>query len=162
MDNRGAINLNSGVINGDQTLVNTLEGTISGRGTILTVFSNEGLLLAQGGALKIQSNFPNSGTIAIGGLGSSLVGGVITNFGTIRAGGFLNEGTMTFSGGISTINGDIVNSAAHQIRVAYNPAIFTGLVTNNGIFKNTSTSITFAGTYIENGTFISDPADNFF
>src|SRR5213075_2844674 len=48
------------------------------------------------------------------------------------------------------------------LRVAYNPALFTGNVINNGIFKNTSTTVTFAGTYTENGTYISDPADNFF
>ena len=69
---------------------------------------------------------------------------------------------MTFSGGTTTINGNLTNQAGHQVRVAYNPAIFTGNVTNNGIFKNTSTTITFAGTYTENGTFISDPADNYF
>src|SRR5258706_3000549 len=69
---------------------------------------------------------------------------------------------MTFSGGTSTINGNVTNSAGKQIRVAYSPAIFTGNVTNNGIFKSTSTTVTFAGTYTENGTFISDPADNFF
>src|SRR5207237_965321 len=39
---------------------------------------------------------------------------------------------------------------------------FSMYVTNNGIFKSTSTTVTFSGSYIENGTFISDPADNYF
>src|SRR5205085_1022683 len=64
--------------------------------------------------------------------------------------------------GTSTINGNVTNQGGHQIRVAFTPAIFTGTVTNNGIFKNTATTITFAAQYFENGTFISDPADNFF
>jgi hypothetical protein len=66
------------------------------------------------------------------------------------------------TGGFTTINGNVTNAATKQIRVAYNPALFTNNVVNNGIFKNTGTTITFAGTYTENGTFISDPADNFF
>jgi hypothetical protein len=88
--------------------------------------------------------------------------GQISGFGTIRTGGLTNNGSVTLTGGFTTVIGNVTNNAGHQLKVAYNPAIFTGNVVNNGIFKNTSTTITFAGTYTENGTFISDPADNFF
>src|SRR5207248_1149821 len=88
--------------------------------------------------------------------------GRITGWGSFSSGALTNNNLITFTGGFSTINGTVTNAAGKQIRVAYNPALFTGNVSNNGIFKNTSTTITFAGTYTENGTFISDPADNFF
>src|SRR5678815_890166 len=88
--------------------------------------------------------------------------GRITGWGGYSASTLTNNGTVTFTGGFTTINGTVINSATRQIRVAYNPALFTGNVTISGIFKNTATTITFAGTYTENGTFISDPADNFF
>lgn len=244
LNNQGTINLNGAVVGLGQPLINSISGTVAGRGTIQTFFSNNGLLLVLGGTTNITSAFSNTGTIQVAGLGASLIGGKVSNTGTIqgngavgsdvdnngtiealggtlifggvvnnagtiaasagnkvlingglasntgiinltggtfdnnglplanagqisgygsfRAGSFTNNGSMTFSGGASTINGGVTNSAAHQIRVAYTPALFTGNVVNNGIFKNTSTTITFAGTYVENGTFISDPADNFF
>jgi len=88
--------------------------------------------------------------------------GRISGYGTFTTNLWSNGGTMTFTGGFSTINGTLTNGATRKIEVANNPALFTGNVTNFGIFKNTKTSITFGGTYTENGTFISDPADNFF
>src|SRR5205085_5060132 len=244
LNNLGTINLNGATVASGSPLLNLATGTIAGRGSIQTSFSNNGLLLVQGGTTNITSAFTSAGTIQVAGIGASLIGGKVTsngtiqgsgsigsdvdnngtieaiggtlifsgllnNFGTIaatsgnkvlisgglgpnsgiinltggtfdnnnialtnaaqisgygtfRASSFTNNGSMTFSGGVSTINGNVTNSAGHQIRVAYNPAIFTGNVTNNGIFKNTSTTVTFAGTYTENGTFVSDPADNFF
>src|SRR5207244_5484618 len=86
----------------------------------------------------------------------------ITCFGSYATSMLTNNNLITFTGGFTTINGNVTNAATKQIRVAYNPALFTGNVTNNGIFKSTSTTVTFAGTYTENGTFISDPADNYF
>jgi fibronectin-binding autotransporter adhesin len=244
LSNQGTINLNGAIVPNGTPLFNGPTGTIAGRGTIQTSFSNSGLLLVQGGTTNITNPFSSAGTIQIAGPGASLIGGKlsstgtiqgsgaigsdvdnngtieavggtlifsgavnnagtiaattgnkvlvsaglasnsglinltggtfdnngvaltnagqISGYGTFRAASFTNNGSMTFSGGTSTINGNVSNSAGKQIRVAYNPAIFTGNVTNNGIFKNTSTTVTFAGTYTENGTFISDPADNFF
>jgi hypothetical protein len=40
--------------------------------------------------------------------------------------------------------------------------VFTGDVVNNGTFKTTNANVTFAGTYTENGVYISDPSDNYF
>ncbi len=88
--------------------------------------------------------------------------GQISGYGTIRTSGLTNNGSMTLSGGTTTVNGNVTNAAGKTLTVAYNPAIFTGNVVNNGTFKTTSTTVTFAGSYTENGVFHSDPSNNYF
>ena len=56
------------------------------------------------------------------------------------------------------MNGNVTNNSGQTIRISYDPATFTGSVTNNGIFKTTSTTVSFAGTFTNNGVFTSDPA----
>jgi hypothetical protein len=189
--NNGLINLAGGsaTISG---LTITNAGNIRGAGTVGNAVNNSGTLHAEGGLLTLmgtpnnntstaqiqveddatliytQGLATNGGTIALtgGNFDNNNLAmnntGRITGWGGYSASTLTNNGTVTFTGGFTTINGTVINSATRQIRVAYNPALFTGNVTNSGIFKNTATTITFAGTYTENGTFISDPADNFF
>ncbi len=90
--------------------------------------------------------------------------GQISGWGTFRTGGagLTNAGSVTFTGGDTTVNGNVTNNVGQMIRVSYNSATFTGNVTNNGTFKTTSTTTTFAGTFTNNGTFVSDPATQFF
>src|SRR5439155_18602127 len=64
-------------------------------------------------------------------------------------------------GGTTTINGNVTNAATKTINIRFNPAIFTGSVTNNGTIKTTNTVVTFAGPYSGNA-YISDPSDNYF
>ena len=126
--------------------------------------------VSDGASLLFALGFgTNSGTINVRGgsfINNSIStfnnSGRISGYGTFTTNLWSNGGTMTFTGGFSTINGTLTNGATRKIEVANNPALFTGNVTNFGIFKSTKTSITFGGTYTENGTFISDPADNFF
>jgi autotransporter-associated beta strand protein len=166
-------------------------GNIQGFGSAGNDIGNNGIIATSGGNLVLAGRVRNfeKGLLSAAagsqltiarGLGSNggiinLLGGVFENsgfeldnagqisgFGTLRTGTLINNGTITFTGGFTTINGDVINESDRQLRVAYNPALFTGNVTNNGILKNTETTITFAGTYTENGLYISDPADNFF
>jgi fibronectin-binding autotransporter adhesin len=90
--------------------------------------------------------------------------GQISGFGTIRTGGtgLTNNGSMTLTGGFTTVLGNVTNGGGKQLRIAYNPALFTGNVVNNGLIKTTSTTVTFSGIYTENGTFNSDPSDTYF
>ena len=60
----------------------------------------------------------------------------------------------------STINGNVTNSTGKTLNIKYNPAIFTGNITNNGTIKTTSTTVTFTGNYTGN-TFITDPATQY-
>ncbi len=75
--------------------------------------------------------------------------GQISGWGIFRTGGtgLDNNGSITFSGGLTTVNGPVTNENGKTIVVAYNPAIFTGLVTNagSGTFNVISTTVTFAG-----------------
>ncbi len=87
----------------------------------------------------------------------------ITGFGVLSTGtgGFTNNGNTTFTGGPTTINGDVTNNANKTINIKFQPAVFTGNITNNGTIKTTSTTVTFTGNYTGN-TYISDPATNIF
>jgi hypothetical protein len=169
----------------------TNNGQILGRGSIGNDINNSGTIEADDGNLSLGGVITNAaiGTlrspqggkiIVINGMSANgglinLTGGTFDNngfainntgqisgFGTLRSGGLTNNGSITFTGGFTNVFGNVTNAAAHQIKVAYNPALFTGTVTNNGIFKITSTTTTFSGAYFENGTYISDPSDNFF
>jgi hypothetical protein len=169
----------------------TSSGTIQGLGSIGNNLTNNGTVEAIGGTLTFSGSVINAtnGLLAALSSGKVLVTvglasqagiislssgtfdnngwplnntGEISGYGTFRSGGLANNGSITFSGGLTTINGNVTNQAAHKITLAHDPAIFTGMVVNNGTFKVTGTTATFAGTYLENGTFTSDPATNYF
>jgi hypothetical protein len=80
----------------------------------------------------------------------------------LRSGGLTNNGSMTFTGGVTTVNGAVTNAVGRVLQVSNNTTTFTGQVVNNGKFKNSGATVTFAAGYTENGTYISDPADNYF
>jgi hypothetical protein len=101
--------------------------------------------------------------------GTHTVSGLVTNHGAYNlsggafvAGAIDNSGTITQTGGTMTVNGNAINAASGKIEIANSPAIFTGDVVNNGQFKTTQTTVTFAGIYTENGAYISDPSVNNF
>ena len=94
--------------------------------------------------------------------------GEVSGYGTFSTGGFENgyqgspgvytPGSVTFTGGTTTVNGNVTNDTGSTMTVEYNPAIFTGNVTNNGTVFITQTTASFAGTYTDNGTTIHDPS----
>ncbi len=88
--------------------------------------------------------------------------GQISGYGIFRTGGtgLDNNGSVTFSGGLTMVNGNVTNENGRTVTIAYNPAIFTGLVTNNGTgtFKTLSTTATFAGG--SSGTFTNAASAN--
>jgi fibronectin-binding autotransporter adhesin len=81
--------------------------------------------------------------------------GQISGYGLFATGGagLDNNGSITFSGGLTTVNGPVTNENGKTITIAQNPAIFTGLVTNNmgGTFNVVNTTATFAGGFTNNG-----------
>jgi autotransporter-associated beta strand protein len=88
--------------------------------------------------------------------------GEIAGYGTLRTGGLTNHATITLTGAVSTVNGPVTNASGGSISVSYNPAIFTGAVVNNGFVKTTGTTVTWAGGFTNNATYLSDPAVNYF
>ena len=163
----GAGQVGNNVNNADGT-IEALGGTLSLGGTVTN--TGNGLLVAgtdnkllvtagladNGGLINLNGGtFDNNGHVLTN-------SGQITGYGTLRTGGLTNAGSVTFTGGQTTVVGPVTNQVGSAIEVAHTPAIFTGDVTNWGIFKSTNTVVTFTGTYTENGSFVSDPADNNF
>jgi hypothetical protein len=152
--NTGNIEAKSGTL--------ALSGTVNNNsGGLMTASSGSELFVTRGLAA-------NSGIINISGGTFDNNNKVMTNtgqisgHGTFRSGGLTNSGSVTFTGGNTTVNGNVTNQASGNIEIAHTPALFTGDVTNFGTVKTTNTTVTFAGNYTENGTYISDPSDNYF
>ncbi len=159
----GAIN-NTGAIQGFGNVGNavTNTGTIEPIGG--TLFLSGTLLNSSGGLIRVGAGnklLVVHGLLASAGI-VNLTGGTFDNngqplnnlgqisgFGVFASGGtgLDNNGSITFSGGITTVNGPVTNENGKTIVVAYNPAIFTGLVTNNGggTFNIINTTAVFAG-----------------
>ncbi len=155
---------NSGTIQGFGNVGNavTNTGTIEPIGGSLAIGGT--LLNPTGGMIRVSTGnklLVTQGLLASAGI-VNLTGGTFDNngqpidnlgeisgFGTFASGGtgLDNNGSITFSGGLTTVNGPVTNENGKTIVVAYNPAIFTGLVTNNGggTFNIVSTTAVFAG-----------------
>ncbi|MDV6340997.1 PEP-CTERM sorting domain-containing protein [Nitrosomonas sp. Is24] len=128
------------------------------------------------GSLSVGSEFIGGGPCCSASTGTfnqtggvHTIAGLMTNNGVYNhsGGAFVvgaidNSGTITQTGGTMTVNGNVTNTASGKIEIANSPAIFTGDVVNNGQFKTTHTTVTFSGTYTENGSYISDPSINNF
>ena len=159
----GAIN-NTGAIQGFGNVGNAITntGTIEPIGG--TLFLSGTLLNPSGGLIRVGAGnklLVVHGLLASAGI-VNLTGGTFDNngqplnnlgqisgFGVFASGGtgLDNNGSITFSGGLTTVNGPVKNENGKTIVVAYNPAIFTGLVTNNGggTFNIIGTAAVFAG-----------------
>jgi len=152
-------------------------GTIEAIGGTLTLAGNvtnqaSGLIAAAAGAEVFASAGLSSNQGIVNLTGGTLDNngytfaneGQISGHGVLRTGGLTNYwgGSITFTGGATTVNGEVENLSGQQIEVAQDSALFTGDVTNHGTFKTTQATVTFAGSYIEYGAFVSDPSDNHF
>ena len=165
-------------------------GTASGLGRVTNTVNNTGTVRAEGGKLTLsgaggtntgsiqagtnsevfysQGLATNSGTVALTGGTFDNGGNAITNagnvlgHGTLRTGGLTNDDTVHFADGNADVFGTVVNNA--QLSATSNTTTFFNEVTNNvtGVIKNTEATLRFLGGLNNSGTFISDPADNFF
>ena len=165
-------------------------GTVSGVGRVTNTLINAGTVRAEGGKLTLsgagssntgsiqagtasevfysQGLATNSGTIALTGGTFDNGGNAMTNagsvlgHGTLRTGGLTNDDTVHFADGDAEVFGTVLNNA--QLSATSNTTTFFNEVTNSvtGVIKNTEATLRFLGGLNNSGTFISDPADNFF
>jgi hypothetical protein len=188
--NSGAIQLNaaaSTLLGG--TIDNT--GTIQGLGTVGNAIANGGTVEAIGGTLTLSGAVGNgaaglmasgtgtkllvSGGLAINQGTINLAGGTFDNnnhaltnhgeisgFGILRTGGLTNQASVTLASGVSTVGGSVLNDGGAHFEVAYGSALFTGPVTNQGTFKTTGATVSFAGGFNNSGAYVSDPATQSF
>jgi hypothetical protein len=163
--NHGTIEAFGGTLNVAGSVSNATDGQIfAGPGAKVLasggVSQNGGLINLTGGTFD-NGNHPLTNA------------GQISGYGTFRTGGLSNVtgGSVTFSGGVTTVNGDVTNGAGTgsgagavvtdgtgTVHVAQSPAVFTGNVVNWGTFKVTNTTVTYAGSFTNNGVLISDPS----
>jgi autotransporter-associated beta strand protein len=141
VNNTGMVEAIGGTLNLAGTTTNASSGTLAidpGSKLVITagLAVNSGTIEDQGGAFD-NGSFSLNNT------------GVIAGFGTLRTGGagLFNNGSISFTGGPTTVIGPVTNQNGRTITVAYNPALFTGLVTNagTGTFNVVSATVTFAG-----------------
>ena len=153
LTNYGTLNTGGGVVAGTGTLVNAAGGTLSGSGAVLAPLSNAGgSILVSGGTLNVQQAFTSSGLIQLGGTGSSLVGGALTNSGIIQGAGNVgnavtNKGSVLPQGGTLVFSGAMQNAAGRLVRVSVGNTFFAtaGLAINAGVINLTG------GTFDNNG-----------
>ena len=150
--NNGTIEAIGGTLGINGALTNPAGGAIfSGTGAKVLVSqglaANAGLINLSGGTFD-NNNKPLTNT------------GQISGYGIFRSGGLTNSGSATFTGGQTTVNGNVSNASGGTITVTQNPATFTGNVTNNpgGTIKILHTTVTWAGTFTDNGNEITDPS----
>ncbi len=144
---------NTGTIQpGDGTL--TLSGSVLTLGGSNLVVDTGGTLLVVGAGHGLQ-NIGGTITLAGGTLDNDgqpvTNAGLITGYGIFNSGGLTNgiaithAGSMTLSGGPSTINGNVTN--VRTISVTNGSAEFTGNVGGAGTFVANSAYVVFDGTY---------------
>ncbi len=148
--NQGVIEAFGGIL--------TLGGkTANAAGGLMSAVSGNKLLVNQGLA-------QNQGRISLkGGIyennGHTMTNaGQITGYGTLRTAGLTNDSGILLAGGSSTVDGRVTNSSSGNIEVAYGHATFNDDVVNDGLFKTTEASVSFAGNFTNNGTYFRDPS----
>ena len=113
---------------------------------------NYGLIALAGGSFD---NGPNS---------MANYGSILGN-GTFSSGGLFNIGTVTFANGNSSIYGSVNNASGGTLTTqgtSGNVITFYGAVTNSGYIKINGTTVSWLGGFTNSGTYISDPAANYF
>jgi hypothetical protein len=96
------------------------------------------------------------------------------SWGRLSAGGIINDGTFSYSGGNLSVYSlpptggppystgpDFTNNGTFNIS-GTGERVVSASVLNNGTVTVTDTSVTFNGTFTNNGVYISDPSSNYF
>jgi len=119
------------------------------------------LLYSQGLAINAGSIALSGGTFDNNNQPLTNSGNILGN-GTIRTGGLTNSGTVSFADAPANVLGAVTNNGS--LKITNDTATFYGSVTNGpaGTIKVTTGVARFLSTFTNNGTYNSDPADNYF
>jgi hypothetical protein len=76
--------------------------------------------------------------------------------------GLTNNGTLNYSGGqLNVLQGSLTNNGNFNLSGSGTRTV-NGNVVNNGTIKVTNTTAVYAGSFTNNGAYISDPSKNYF
>ena len=157
----GALDLSGGSIsNGNSGTIESAAGT--------SIVVTQGLAVNSGLIALTGGSFDNGGHA----LANSNSGSILGN-GTFSTGGLSNSGSITFSDSNSSIFGAVTNSSGGTLLTYGTSATnisFYGAVKNSGsagstpagYIKITGTTVRWLGGFTNNGTYVSDPAANYF
>lgn len=110
--NSGLLALNGGSVVGDGALHNLAGGAITGSGTVITAFDNQGTLALVGGdRVTLRGAAANGGLIDLRGAGALLNGGPLTNAGLIAGHGRVANAIDNGRGRIQAEGGVLVLGA---------------------------------------------------
>jgi hypothetical protein len=157
--NTGTLESTNGTLALSGALVNTSTGTLRADANTKILLQGAATFPTNAGLISLVGGTFDTGGQPLNNTGQITGYGILSTAGT--TGGLTNNGNITFTGGTSTINGNVTNAAGKFLFVKYQPAIFTGNITNNGNITVTNTTVTFTGAYIGNNYF-SDPSTNIF
>lgn len=116
LSNAGSIELASGQVSGAGQLTNTAGGSVTGKGTIAARFANAGYLGVGSGTTGITQAFTNSGLIDLSAGSSNLIGGAISNIGTVQGQGNVANAVSNLKGGtIEAIGGTLNLTSASNV-----------------------------------------------
>ena len=194
--NAGLVTMSGGTLGGAAPIANS--GVIQGSGIIGGAIANTGTVRASGGELDVagagstnlagaqiqaqsgatilyvQGLAENDGTIALAGgtfdnANAALVNtGNIVGAGTVRTGGLVNQGNMSFADAATSVHGAVTTESAGagtgNIQVTNNTTTFYDAVTLGAdtTFTVTGATARFLAGFTNNGTYISDPSTSTF
>jgi fibronectin-binding autotransporter adhesin len=169
LTNNATVNANGGAINGP--IINNANGTFNVGGTVTsdgsftnnaggTFFPAGTLAIGASGAYTLQGLLSNSGVVTVAGGGQLIAtaGGITNNAGgtiTVAAGGTVKDDLN--NAGVVTNNGAYIANVASNTGAITNNAVWTGTVSNAGIFNNNAGATlsglltNTAGTTVNNG-----------
>jgi len=188
LSNLGLIDLNGGQMTGDQ-VVNW--GLIEGAGGIATAVDNRGtvralggvlemtgnavanapgaeLIAMQGATLRVHNSFSNDGMVTLNGGTFDHLSNTTQNLFNFEGHGqfisneWINDGLMHFSGGMTTIQGEVINTVNGQLKVTSATTTFSEHVTSQGTIENDGGALYFLGGLTLDNLLMTDPAQTFF
>ena len=128
--------------------------TLSGTGSLTANSENIGS--------SSSGTFTQTGGTHTAGINIGVNGTYNMTGGTFNANWLNNEGNLLLAGGTTTMATGFGNLATGRIEVTNSQMVVNGNAYNVGTIKITDATVTFNGTFTNNGVYYSDPSNNYF
>lgn len=149
-------------------MVRALGGALEMTGSAVANAPGAELIVMQGATLRVHNSFSNDGMVTLNGGTFDHLSNVTQNLFNFEGHGqfigneWINDGLIHFSGGMSTIQGKVINTVNGQLKVTSATATFSEHVTSQGIIENDGGVLYFLGGLTLDNLLTTDPAQTFF